>query len=165
MLSGWYRKTKGQNPQMVSGEAVRIMTSSNLWTLDAIRARLDELRVLGYTWEQIAAMSEFGGSSAGLLCSILGGYEPKTDKTRRRLGLPPKSIPVEPCGNCNEVHVVGWCVKIDGDPVKPKHPKPAPAKKRKATKQYKYFKCRQDDIEQVVKQLEKYWPGEFIRKG
>jgi hypothetical protein len=28
-----------------------------------------------------------------------------------------------------------------------------------------YFKCRQDDIEQVAKQLGKYWPGEFIRKG
>jgi hypothetical protein len=92
-------------------------------TPDALTARLTALRVVGHTWDEIAALAEFGGSSAGLLSSILKGYEPKTNATRKKLGLAPLAVEVEPCGDCGEAHMVGWCVKAEGEPQRPKPPK------------------------------------------
>ena len=56
-------------------------------TLDNLQKRLNWLHGSKMTWRQIA--EQFPGVSAGALCSIAKGREPKGNVVRRALGLPP----------------------------------------------------------------------------
>ena len=59
-----------------------------------MRERLNELHdEEGMSWREIAEMPEFkekgeNGIPAGSLCSYAGGWEPKTERSRRMFGLP-----------------------------------------------------------------------------
>ena len=53
-----------------------------------MRERLNKLHNEdGLSWRKIAQMPEFKGIPAGSLCSYAGGWEPKTERARRRFGL------------------------------------------------------------------------------
>jgi hypothetical protein len=59
-----------------------------------------------------------------------------------------------PCHICGNLIAANWYVQ---------HVKSGCRVARGTPTQPRYFLCRRDNIDQVAKQLEKYWPGEFIR--
>lgn len=73
--------------------------------------------------------------------------------------IPAGQVPVTPCPDCGKPHRVPWCVERDGEPQRPKPP--SIYRKRVYPS---YAKMRTDDIEQVQKQLARYYPGQFDRK-
>lgn len=97
---------------------------SHVQSLDAISERIARYRGLGLSWRKIAALPEFGGSSAGMLLNIHKGYEPVTIETRKRLGLPPLAVEIEPCETCGKAHRVPFCTDEYGEPTKPSPPPP-----------------------------------------
>ena len=55
---------------------------------DVMRERLNKLHdEEGVSWRKIAKMPEYSHIPAGSLCSYAGGWEPKTEKSRRMFGL------------------------------------------------------------------------------
>ena len=54
-----------------------------------MRERLNKLHdEENLSWRKIAQMDEYKGIPAGSLCSFAGGWEPRTDETRKKFGLP-----------------------------------------------------------------------------
>lgn len=54
----------------------------------------------------------------GLLSRVLAGGDSPT--VRRALGIPLKTVGVEPCPTCGEAHTIPWCIKDLGEPKKPR---------------------------------------------
>jgi hypothetical protein len=135
-----------------------VNSDSHFQTSDGLRERLSALRVAGHTWDEIAALAEFGGSSAGLLSSVLKGYEPKTNATRARLNLPPLTGEAPFCATHNEVH----CWDCETQQVQPK---PASRPKRQPRNRRPYKNIDPTDPTQVRRQIERYMPGwELVKK-
>lgn len=68
---------------------------------DRLRARLNYLhRTKEWSWRRIAASGEFSDVPAGTLCAIAGGWEPKGEVLRAKLGLPPMAPSKKECKIC-----------------------------------------------------------------
>lgn len=81
------------------------MTNATVQPLYALQERLNELHdTSGLSWREIAARDEFCGISFATLQAIAKGREPHDPRTRRKLGLPPRAVPVMPCDECGHVH-------------------------------------------------------------
>ena len=52
------------------------------------REELNKLHDEGMSWRKIAKLPEYKSIPAGSLCSYAGGWEPKTERSRRMFGLP-----------------------------------------------------------------------------
>jgi len=80
--------------------------------LRAAQELLLKLRSDGLTWRQIAARPEYAGVTAGMLCDLSHGIEPKSDETRRRLKLSTTIVMTEQrvCARCSRLFIpnVPW---------------------------------------------------------
>ena len=47
--------------------------------------------------------------NAGYLSAVINGSHPASNKLRLALGLPPRSVAVEPCAKCGQVHTLKHC--------------------------------------------------------
>ena len=53
--------------------------------------------------------ARYGVSHAVIHRIVQYGYEPKDNKIRAALGLPPCTVAVEPCAKCGQVHTLKHC--------------------------------------------------------
>ena len=80
-------------------------------------------RLVGHevAWEAadrgvIASTNGQADSYAALANALHRGAIDDSPKLREALGLPPKTVTVEPCPDCGEVHTADWCTR-DGPPI------------------------------------------------
>ena len=68
---------------------ITMVTRMPVQTLDAVKAELNRVkRVTKLAWWQIAQIPEFAGVTAGTLCAIAKGRDPKSPHIRELLRLP-----------------------------------------------------------------------------
>jgi hypothetical protein len=67
----------------------------------------------------------------------------------------PEPVPVTPCLECGKPHTIGWCIEEFGEPKRP-------GRKRATRNRRPRFSVAADDPEMAMKQLEKYYPGQFF---
>ncbi len=53
--------------------------------------------------------ARYGVSHAVIHRIVQYGYEPKSPTIRSALGLPPRSVAVDPCAHCGQVHTLKHC--------------------------------------------------------
>lgn len=67
-----------------------------LQTLETVQARLNHERAILGRWEAVALKN---GLSVGTVCRVAAGYNPRTDRIRKALGLP-VLLPAPVCQHC-----------------------------------------------------------------
>ena len=84
-------------------------TTPNVQSLDMVRDELIRLNTVEHlSWRKIACLERFSGITAGTLCAISKGREPRNMEHRRILRMPTLELaPV--CNKCGEVHVTKRC--------------------------------------------------------
>lgn len=99
------------------------------------------------------------GVSAMVVWNLLHGRQKDSKQIRVHLGILPLTAPAPVCPTHGTVH----CWDCETQAVVEKTAETKPATNRKRTYP-PYAKMRTDDIEQVTRQLEKHYPGQFERK-
>ena len=78
-------------------------------SIASLRRILKARRAKGEKWRAIGL--DYPGVKLGTLARIAydDDYEPKSQAIRAALGLPPRSVTVEPCLHCGQVHTLKRC--------------------------------------------------------
>lgn len=92
------------------------MDQSTAQAAEAIKIALS-----GKTLNQLARDLQI---NRGQLSNVMRGKRPASNRVLRALGLPPRLVPAEPCPECGEAHIVGWCTRVEGAPRRPAHHRP-----------------------------------------
>jgi len=56
-----------------------------------------------------AAVAEDIGMNRGVLCAVANGKRKASNSLLHALGLPPRTVAVEPCAHCGQAHTLKHC--------------------------------------------------------